>query len=187
MGSLGLVPEDLEGESLKASVTDSEGVIVLEAGSEINVGDVIDAAGYGMYQHGLMFLCGAVWMADAMEMMLMSFLLPRVRDEWNLTDTEEADIMTFTFLGMLIGAYVWGIFSDKYGRRMGYLATAAFTCMFGLSSAFCSDVVQLTVCRFFVGLGLGGAPVAFSLFAEFVPTAQRGQTLILLEGLMSIV
>jgi hypothetical protein len=94
MGSLGLVPEDLEEEALKAGPVGVDRVITLEAGSEYNVGDVIDAAGYGMYQHGLMFLCGAVWMADAMEMMLMSFLLPRVRQEWNLTDAEEADIMS---------------------------------------------------------------------------------------------
>jgi len=171
-GSLGLIPEDLE--DVKPGT--------LQEGITMSVGDVIDAAGYGNFQHFLMILCGSVWMADAMEMMLMSFLLPRVREDWKLTDVEEADIMTFTFLGMLVGAYAWGIFSDKYGRRKGYLATAAFTAVFGLASAACPNVIMLTICRFFVGLGLGGAPVAFSLFAEFVPTAQRGQTLVLLEG-----
>lgn len=41
----------------------------------------------------------------------------------------------------------------------------------------------LTAMRFFVGVGLGGAPVSFSLFAEFVPTKQRGVTLVLIQGL----
>ena len=29
-----------------------------------------------------MFMCGALWMADAMEMMLLSFLLPELKKEW---------------------------------------------------------------------------------------------------------
>lgn len=68
-----------------------------------HVGELVDVIGYGYFQHVLMFQCGMVWMADAMEMMLMSYLLPRVKQEWNLSKTEEADIMTFTFFGMLIG------------------------------------------------------------------------------------
>merc|ERR1712216_226889 len=113
----------------------------------------------------------------------MSFLLPHVKEDWDLKPVEEANIMTFTFLGMLLGAYIWGFLSDRYGRRFGYLGTTLFTAIFGLASAACPNVYTLTACRFFVGLGLGGAPVAFSLFCEFVPTAARGQTLILLEGL----
>ena len=38
--------------------------------------------------------------------MLMSYLLPRVKQEWNLSRTEEADIMTFTFFGMLVGEFI---------------------------------------------------------------------------------
>jgi hypothetical protein len=33
-----------------------------------------------------------------------------------------------------------------------------------------------------VGFGLGGAPVAFTLFAEFIPSRSRGTHLIVLEG-----
>lgn len=101
--------------------------------------------------------------------------------------------------------------SDRYGRRKGYLATAVFTAVFGLLSAASPNVWFLIVMRLFVGfgdmiirypsalpspstlslifilmvclaVGLGGAPVAFSLFAEFVPTAQRGQVLVLLQA-----
>lgn len=178
------MPEDLdkvieEGEAGLEPIADEDCII----GLKYYVGDVIDLAGYGNYQHWLMVLCGAVWMADAMEMMLMSFILEAVKKEWDLSDTMEANIMTFTFLGMLVGAYAWGYFSDRYGRRLGYLATALFTAVFGLASSACPNVYALIICRFLVGLGLGGAPVAFSLFAEFVPTNCRGQTLILLEGL----
>jgi len=57
----------------------------------------------------------------------------------------------------MLGAYCWGIFSDNYGRRRGYLATCLFTCCFGVCSAFSKEVQTLTVMRFFVGVGLGNA------------------------------
>lgn len=40
--------------------------------------------------------------------------------------------------------------------------------------------------RGFVGLGLGGICVAFSLFIEFIPTASRGRYAILLQGFWTI-
>ena len=32
-----------------------------------------------------------------------------------------------------------------------------------------------------VGIGIGGVPVAFSLFAEFIPASERGEKLVLLQ------
>ena len=87
-----------------------------------SVGELVDLVGYGCFQHFLMFQCGMVWMADAMEMMLMSYLLPRVKQEWNLSKTQEADIMTFTFFGMLIGGVRGG-----YRARAGGVLTSRLT------------------------------------------------------------
>jgi MFS family permease len=40
----------------------------------------------------------------------------------------------------------------------------------------------LLLIRFLVGIGLGGVPVAFALFAEFCPVAGRGGWLIALQA-----
>jgi MFS family permease len=40
----------------------------------------------------------------------------------------------------------------------------------------------LLLIRFMVGIGLGGVPVAFALFAEFCPVAGRGGWLIALQA-----
>lgn len=40
----------------------------------------------------------------------------------------------------------------------------------------------LLVIRFLVGIGLGGVPVAFALFAEFCPVVGRGGWLIALQA-----
>lgn len=113
--------------------------------------------------------------------MLLSFLLSEVKYEWNLTSDEEATVGSVVFLGMMFGSYLWGIISDRYGRRFGYLATAIFTGVFGILSAMAPNYSWLLILRTLVGFGLGGAPVAFSLFAEFLPNKTRGISLILIE------
>eukprot|EP01119_Soliformovum_irregulare_P018391 TRINITY_DN5623_c0_g1_i1.p1 TRINITY_DN5623_c0_g1~~TRINITY_DN5623_c0_g1_i1.p1 ORF type:complete len:485 (-),score=106.20 TRINITY_DN5623_c0_g1_i1:41-1327(-) len=126
-------------------------------------------------------MCGFCWMADAMELMLLSFLLPQAKLEFGLDDWAEATVGSVVFLGMMAGSYFWGYVSDRFGRKIGYVATAIFTAIFGLASAFSPDVYWLCVLRALVGFGLGGAPVCFSLFAEFLPAKNRGVPLILFE------
>jgi MFS family permease len=58
--------------------------------------------------------------------------------------------------------------------RVGFAATAVLTALCGLMSALSPNYAWLLVFRALVGVGLGGAPVIFSLFMEFVPTPGRG-------------
>ncbi|CAB4302634.1 unnamed protein product [Prunus armeniaca] len=41
-----------------------------------------------------------------------------------LSSQQESFITSVVFAGMLVGAYSWGIVSDKHGRRKGFLITA---------------------------------------------------------------
>ena len=42
------------------------------------------------------------------------------------------------------------------------------------------------VLRGLMGLGLGGAPVAFALFLELVPSARRGVLMVTLQGFWTV-
>ena len=42
------------------------------------------------------------------------------------------------------------------------------------------------VFRGLMGLGLGGAPVAFALFLELVPSARRGVLMVTLQGFWTV-
>lgn len=84
---------------------------------EFTVDDALLSTGFGKFQVYLLAYAGMGWIAEAMEMMLLSFIGPAVQVEWNLSSNEESMITTVVFAGMLVGAYSWGIVSDKYGRR----------------------------------------------------------------------
>jgi MFS family permease len=101
--------------------------------------------------------------------------------EWGLSSSEEGAISSVVFAGIFLGAYAWGIVSDIHGRRLGFIATALFTFFFGMLSAWSPDYWFLLASRAFVGFGLGGAPVVFSLCMEFLPASSRGFWLVFME------
>lgn len=152
-------------------------------GSETyTVNEAIDHMGFGWFQAALLCYSGLAWAADAMEMMLLSFLGPAARCDWNLSSTQESFITSVVFFGTMLGANAWGALSDARGRRVGFQGCSVFVFFFGLMSAAAPNYPLLLVARFMVGLGLGGVPVAFALFAEFCPLRGRGGWLIALQS-----
>lgn len=87
-------------------------------GTEIyTVDDALVSMGFGKFQGLVLAYSGMGWVSEAMEVMLLSFVGPSVQAEWNLSSHEESLITSVVFVGMLIGAYSWGVVSDTYGRR----------------------------------------------------------------------
>ncbi|KAJ7520285.1 hypothetical protein O6H91_20G076600 [Diphasiastrum complanatum] len=146
--------------------------------STFTLEDAIDSIGFGQFQMLILLYAGISWMAEAMEMMLLSFVGPAVQSLWNLTPKEQSFISSVVFGGMMIGAYSWGILSDLKGRRVGFFVTAVVTFIAGFLSALSPDYYSLLFCRAIVGVGLGGGHVVSSWFLEFVPSPHRGQWMV---------
>jgi len=52
----------------------------------------------------------------------------------------------------------------------------------GFASAAAGNLVTMCILRGLLGFGIGGAPVAFSMYTEFLPTKNRGIVLVCFEG-----
>ncbi|TVU30901.1 hypothetical protein EJB05_22554 [Eragrostis curvula] len=148
--------------------------------------DALTAMGFGKFQAFVLVYAGTGWLADAMELMLLSFLGPLVRQQWDVSPQHESLLSSVVFAGMLIGACLWGFLSDKYGRRTALLFSILLTTGAGFLSAFSPNYISLLAFRFLVGIGVGGAHVFTSWFLEFVPAKNRGSWMIVFSCFWTI-
>eukprot|EP00736_Rhodelphis_marinus_P008714 Rmarinus@m.11725 len=147
----------------------------------------VEACGWGPFHNKLLFACGIAYMAEVSELVMVSFLIPIfTKDdfEWNVDLTLMASC---SYVGMFLGAIVWGLVSDRYGRRTPFLVTVVFTALLGFASATANSFALFVVLRFFVGVMVGGQlPIDFSMYIEFLPTKGRGQRIIELGAFASL-
>ncbi|KAL4562162.1 hypothetical protein LXL04_034356 [Taraxacum kok-saghyz] len=150
------------------------------------VDDALAVVGFGKFQILVLAYAGMGWISEAMEMMLLSFVGPALQSAWNLSSREQSMITSVVFAGMLVGAYSWGVVSDKHGRRKGFLITAMVTSVAGMLSALAPNYSCLIILRCIVGVGLGGGPVLSSWFLEFIPAPSRGTWMVVFSAFWTI-
>ncbi len=131
----------------------------------------------------LLVVSGFGWLFDAMDVILISFLLVPIRAEFALDPTQTGLVASAGFVGMFVGAAVSGRLADRYGRRAVFQATLVLFSIGALLSAAAPTFEMLLAARVVAGLGLGGElPVVATLVSEFSPRAQRGRMIVLLES-----
>lgn len=154
----------------------------------MTVDDAIEHVGFGRFQMMLLFVCLTAWLADGMQPILVSFLIPVLKqNEWEIDQVQQGLLGAITFGGMLIGSIVWGNISDHKGRKWVLYITVAITSIMGIAASFAPEIYSLIVMQGLLGIGVGGnLPVVYSLFVEFVPSAKRGFYLTILASAWSI-
>ena len=158
------------------------------------VDDAIEKIGFGPFQIFITVFCGLLWVADAMELMLLSILSPIVKCQWDLSNLEEAMITSVVFLGIFLGGVFWGLLCDKIGRKKVLLIVDIVILVFGVLSALqissgdsrYPGYPWLIICRFFVGFGAAGTPQSVTYYAEFLPLKGRGMCIVLIAMWWSI-
>ncbi|XP_006788935.1 synaptic vesicle 2-related protein-like [Neolamprologus brichardi] len=150
------------------------------------VDDALEAIGFGKFQWKVSFLTGLSWVADAMEMMILSILGPQLHCEWRLPSYKVALITSVVFIGMGISSPIWGNVADKYGRKVGLKVCMCWTLYYGLLSAFAPAYGWLLLLRGLVGFGIGGAPQSVTLYSEFLPMKARGICIMLIAAFWAI-
>ncbi|MFT8871856.1 MAG: MFS transporter [Sporolactobacillus sp.] len=135
----------------------------------------------------LLGAAGIAWLFDAMDVGMLSFIIAALAAEWKLTESQMGWIGSVSSIGMAVGAFLFGLASDRYGRKNILIATLLIFAICSGLSALTTGLAAFLVLRFFVGMGLGGElPVASTLVSESVDSATRGRTVVLLESFWAL-
>lgn len=152
----------------------------------ISLEEALDLNPVGWFQYRLLLMCGLAFMADALEVNLLTFIATCAGDDWGLSDAQVASITSVVFVGIVVGTMFWGMFADKYGRKLTYFLACGLIVGGGFLSGASPNYYWLIFFRSVAGFGIGGANVPFDLLAEFLPASHRGIFLIYIEYFWTI-
>jgi MFS family permease len=120
---------------------------------------------------------------------LMSVYLPVVVKEFqgNRTDSELNSISGYInslfIFGWAVGGFLWGLISDKTGRKTALLLSVGSYGIFTMLTGLSQNWVEIMVCRFMSGFGVGGLLViSFTLISEAWPERSKA----VFTGVLSI-
>ena len=138
----------------------------------------IEKVGTGVFQNKILLSTGLCFMADAMEVLLLTFLSTILKYEWNLSEQQVDSIVAVVFAGAMMGTLILGRAADYWGRKPVFAVTASLIAIAGVATALCRTYEELIIARFCVGFGVGGLTVPFDCLSEFLPGAARGKNLL---------
>ena len=115
------------------------------------------------------------WSLDAFDFFLLIFVLRHIAADFH-SEIRDVSYGVFLTLAMRpVGALVFGLAADRWGRRPALMASILFYSAMELSSAFAPSLAWLLASRALFGIGMGGEwGVGATLAMESVPGQARG-------------
>ncbi|XP_029104236.1 synaptic vesicle glycoprotein 2A-like isoform X1 [Scleropages formosus] len=139
---------------------------------------ILQECGHGRFQWTLYFVLGLALMADGVEIFVVGFVLPSAEKDMCLSEPNKGMLGLIVYLGMMVGAFVWGGLADRIGRRQCLLISLSINSVFAFFSSFVQGYSTFLFCRLLSGVGIGGSiPIVFSYYSEFLAQEKRGEHL----------
>jgi MFS transporter, SHS family, lactate transporter len=126
--------------------------------------------------HGAAVFAGFLgWTLDAFDFFLVVLCLTAIAQEFHRSDKEIAFSITLTLAFRPVGAFIFGLVADRYGRRIPLMLDLVFYSMVEVATGFAHSFTAFLVLRALFGIGMGGEwGVGASLAMEKVPPKLRG-------------
>src|SRR5881275_1847963 len=126
--------------------------------------------------HGAALFAGFLgWTLDAFDFFLVVVTLTAIAKEFHRTDKEIALSIALTLGFRPVGAFIFGLLADRYGRRLPLMLDLVFFSLVEVLSGLAPNYATFMVLRALFGIGMGGEwGVGASLVMEKVPARWRG-------------
>ena len=115
------------------------------------------------------------WTLDAFDFFVLVFLMDTLAAEFHVSKSAIVDTLTATLVMRPVGALLFGLLADRYGRRKPLMANVVFFSLIELLCGFAPNFTVFFILRTVYGIGMGGEwGVGASLAMESAPRKWRG-------------
>jgi len=115
------------------------------------------------------------WTFDAFDFFVLTFVLAPIAAEFGKTLPAMALTITASLATRWLGAILFGLLADRYGRRIPLIANILYYSLIEVLSGLAPNYRVFFVLRLLYGIGMGGEwGVGASLTMESIPAKWRG-------------
>jgi MFS transporter, SHS family, lactate transporter len=126
-------------------------------------------------QRNTFVACFLGWSLDAFDFFLLTFVIVPMAHDLGTSIADLSYAITLTLAMRPVGAFIFGLLGDRFGRRMPLMIDIIFYSLMELLTAFSPNYTTLLIFRALYGIGMGGEwGLGASLAMESLPTAARG-------------
>jgi len=124
----------------------------------------------------LLFISGLIaWTCDAMDFFSVSLSVTMLGETFNKKTPDITTSITLTLLFRSLGALVFGLLSDRFGRKWPLIFNLLLCCVFELGTGFVNTYSQFLALRAIFGIAMGGIwGLASATALENLPVQLRG-------------
>jgi MFS family permease len=138
-------------------------------------------------QRGTLLAAFLGWMLDAFDAMLYALVLTYVMRDLGMSKATSGFLQTLTLLASGIGGVFFGFLADRIGRKRALMLSILTYSVCSFFSGLSTTVTMLAVCRFILGLGMGGEwNTGATLVAETWPDELRAKAIAIVQSSWAI-
>jgi SHS family lactate transporter-like MFS transporter len=126
-------------------------------------------------QRSTVVACFLGWTLDAFDFFILVFVIRDIAKEFGTNVTAVTFTLFLTLAMRPLGAFLFGIIADRYGRRPTLMANILFYSMVEFACGFAPSLTVLIVLRALFGIAMGGEwGVGAALTMETIAPQTRG-------------
>jgi MFS transporter, SHS family, lactate transporter len=115
------------------------------------------------------------WSLDAFDFFILVFCVSAIATQFSARISAVAEAIFVTLAMRPVGAFIFGVFADRYGRRPALLTNIVCYSLFELASGFAPSLHAFLIIRALFGVAMGGEwGVGAALAFETLPAEGRG-------------
>jgi MFS transporter, SHS family, lactate transporter len=126
-------------------------------------------------QRNTFVACFLGWSLDAFDFFILNLCISAIATQFHSKVSDVAEAIFWTLAMRPVGAFLFGMMADRFGRRRTLMVDIIAYSVFELASAFAPSLRMLIITRALFGIAMGGEwGVGAALAFETLPAKGRG-------------